>query len=180
MTARVSSPPGTSATPLDLDYPANLLSGADDVRGAYCCGTINNFVLIGNYNEAGTFQRYAVRWCAIGDVTDWPTPDSADARSKQAGKETLLSEFGWVTAIAGNDFYGYIFQERAITKATYVGGDVVFTFDTFERGRGCIRTGRMAQIDENSAIFESERGVHVITNDVIQDVGFGVVDDTYF
>lgn len=190
MTDRVSQPP-QGGVPLLLTHPDNLLEANDHVPGAYCCGVIGQFGMIGNFQsgfgetgpfgDAGPpFQRFSVRWCAIGDLDDWPTPDTADARAKQAGQETLPAEFGWVTAIAGNDFYGYIFQERAITKATYVGGDVVFSFDTFERGRGCIRSGRMAQIDENSAIFESERGVHVITNDVIQDVGFGNVDDSYF
>ena len=184
MTDRLSQPPSVSSggagIPLRLAHPDNLLAANDDIKGAYCCGTINNFVLIGNYLEGSNFQRNFVRWCAIGDPTDWPTPETSDARAKQAGKEELSAEFGWVTGIAGNDFYGYVFQETGITKVTYVGGDIVFTFDVIEPYRGCIRTGRMAQIDENSVIFESEKGAHLLSNDVVTDIGFGSVDDTYF
>jgi hypothetical protein len=83
-----------------------------------------------------------------------------------------------VTAISSGDFYAYVFQERAVTKMTYVGGDIVFAFDTFEEDRGCRRQGRMVQIDDK-IFFQSDRGYHVLENDQITDIGFGAVDDNY-
>jgi hypothetical protein len=71
-----------------------------------------------------------------------------------------------------------VFQERAITKMAYVGGDVVFTFDTFEEGRGCHKVNRLARIDDK-VFFESEYGYHLLENDVVTDIGFGRVDRTY-
>ena len=100
-------------------------------------GRVNEFIVLGQFDNP-----YTVRWCAIGDATDWPTPATDDARSKQAGEQTFPVEYGIVTGIAGNDFYGYVFQEKAITKMTYVGGDVVFAFDTFEESRGCMGMNR--------------------------------------
>ena len=141
---------------------------------AQCCATVRDFVVIGGLDT----DEYAIRWSAIGDPTDWPSPATDDARSKQSGQQTFPTEHGWVTGIAGHDFYGYVFQERAITKMTYVGGDVVFNFDTFEEDRGCQRAGRLVSVDDK-VFFESDRGYHLLENDQIADIGFGKVDETY-
>ena len=138
------------------------------------CGTIGNFVLISLASDELTMQ-----WCAIGDASDWPTPLTDDARSKQAGSETFNGKYGLITGIVGNDFFGYVFQQKAITKATYVGGDIVFSFDTFEVGRGCFEYGRYVAIDENTTIFESEFGRHALSNGQVADIGHGITDDSY-
>ncbi len=143
----------------------------------FTCATVNQFVMVGGGDSNG-FPQSAVRWSAIGDPTDWPTPGTDDARAKQAGEESLPNQFGVVTAVSGGDFYGYIFQERAITKATYVGGDIVFGFDTFEESRGCWEYNRRTNVDD-MVFFESEFGYHMLQNDQIADIGRGVVDETY-
>ncbi|MEM6817207.1 MAG: hypothetical protein AAF578_00315 [Pseudomonadota bacterium] len=135
------------------------------------CGLINQFVFVGHLETPD--DPFSVQWCAIGDPTNWPTPNTDAARAVQAGTQRFPLEFGFVTAIASNDFFGYIFQQRGITKATYVGGDVVFAFDTFEEERGSV--GPVLQIDD-MVFFESERGFHMLQNDQIIDIGFGKVD----
>ncbi len=100
-------------------------------ESAVCCATVRDFVVI-----APVSDRYAIRWSAIGDPTDWPTAGTTDARTKQSGVQGFNNEFGQVTGIAGTDFTAYVFQERGIWKMTYVGGDIVFTFDNFETARG--------------------------------------------
>lgn len=135
---------------------------------------VRDFVVLGGLDA----DRYSIRWSAITDPTDWPTPATDDARSKQSGSQSFPTEFGQVTAVSSGDFYFYVFQERAVTKATYVGGDVVFSFDTFEEDRGCVRQGRIAQIDDR-IFFQSSRGYHSLINDQITDIGFGKVDDSY-
>ena len=138
--------------------------------GARTCGTIRDFVVIGN--------GYNIQWSAIGDPTDWPTPATDDARSKQSGKQSMINKFGIVTGVVGGDFFGYVFQERAITKMTYVGGDVVFTFDTFEEGRGSFNMNRYEIIDDK-VFFESDFGYHVLEQGVISNIGFGKVDKSH-
>jgi len=138
-----------------------------------CLATVRDFVVVGGLRG----DEYSIQWCAIGDPTDWPTPATDDARSKQAGKQTFATRFGWVTGISGNDFYMYVFQTDAITKGTYVGGDVVWSFDTFEEGRGCVRQGMIEQIDD-MVVFQSDRGRHILENDKITDIGYGLTDDT--
>jgi len=140
-------------------------------EAALACATFRDFIVIGGL----TSDRYAVRWNAIGDPTDWPTPGTDDARAKQAGLQSFPTRFGWVTGIAGNDFYMYVFQERAISKGTYVGGDVVVSFDTFEEDRGNERQGGIVTVDDK-VFFRSDRGFHLLENDQIADIGLGRVD----
>lgn len=139
-----------------------------------CVATVRDFVVLGGMDT----DRYSIRWSAISDPTDWPTPATDDARSKQSGSQAFPTRFGYVTAISSGDFYAYVFQERGITKMTYVGGDVVFSFDTFEEDRGCYRQGRIVQIDDK-VFFQSDRGYHVLENDQITDIGYGIVDDSF-
>lgn len=140
---------------------------------AIVCGTVGNFMVVSEYNDPG-----AVRWCAIGDPTDWPTPNTDDARAKQAGREKLNPKYGVVTGIAGNDFFGYVFQERGITKMTYVGGDIVFSFDTFSEGIGCFRYNRFVEV-QDLVFFESQFGYHMLQNGQVVNIGAGIVDRTY-
>lgn len=151
--------------------------GGGDIR-AVSCATINQFVVIAE-SESGSANDgpFSVRWCAIGDATDWPEPATDDARSKQAGRQQMDPSHGSVTAIAGGDFFGYVFQERAITKMTYIGGDIVFAFDTFEEGRGCWEYNRRASVDD-MVFFESETGYHFVQEGQVVDIGIGRVDRT--
>ncbi len=137
------------------------------------CATVRDFVFI-----LPTGDRYSVRWSAINDPTDWPTADTDDARAKQSGIQTFPNRYGYVTGVAGNDFFAYIFQERAIWKASYVSGDTVFSFDAFEEGLGCWRLNRFTRVDDR-VFFESEFGRHSLENDIITDIGRGRVDKTY-
>jgi len=152
-------------------------SGSTSMPDATVAGAINRFIVIGLSGTASN-KAYSVQWCALGDPNDWPTSGTDDARTKQSGVQVLNPKHGKVTGIAGNDFYGYIFQQNAISKATYIGGDVVFTFDTFEESRGCIDYDRFAQVDD-LIIFQSESGYHALQNDQITDIGYGAIDNSY-
>lgn len=161
-----------------LDYGigstwTDLPNGASGI----ICGKINNFAMVGN-DGTGNPGNFTVRWSAIGDATSWPTPNTDAARAVQSGSEVLDGENGEVTAIAGGDFYGYIFQKNAITKATYVGGDIVFSFDDFEENRGCGFYNRIVKVND-AVFFESDNGRHVVENDQVFDIGYGIVDDAY-
>ena len=159
-------------TKITYDTPAgNAFTSAGEA--AMGCETVRDFIFI-----LPTSDRFQIRWNAIGDITDWPIPGSDDARAKQAGVQNFPNHFGLTTAISGNDFYAYIFQERAIWKATYIGGDIVFSFDSFEEGRGCHKINRTARVDDK-VFFESEFGYHMLENDIITDIGRGIVDNAY-
>jgi hypothetical protein len=137
------------------------------------CGRIGQFAMVSQLAD-----EYTVQWSAIGDITDWPTPLTDDARSKQAGSETLSSEFGKITGISGTEFFGYVFQQSAVTKFTYVGGDVVFRIDVIDATVGCVDYNRFARVG-NAVYFESEFGYYKIIDNQIIPIGLGKVDDTY-
>lgn len=88
-------------------------------------------------------------------------------------------EFGVVTGIAPGDFFGYVFQERGITKMTYVGGDVVFAFDTMVTdGIGCFGYNRFTVVD-GIVFFEANNGYYRLENGQLTDIGYGRVSETY-
>jgi hypothetical protein len=117
-----------------------------------------------------------LQWSSIGDPTDWPTPGSATALARQAGSYTPSKEFGIVTRIVGGEKFGLIFQERAITRMTYVGGDIVFTFDVFARGFG---TGyrHSTIVIEGWTYFLNSTGVYRTDGYQIQSLSLGKIDD---
>jgi len=135
--------------------------------------TIGQFMFVSLLSD-----EYTVQWCAINNILDWPVPASDDARSKQAGKETLSGEYGKITGGTGNDFFGFVFQQKAITKFTYVGGDIVFQVQPFEFVRGCVDYNRLFKVDD-VIFYESEFGYHALENGQISDIGLGIVDDSY-
>jgi len=94
---------------------------------------------------------YRVWWSAIGDPTNWPTPDTDAAIAAQSSFEDLNPDSGQVMFIAGYPLYALIFQRFGITRANYVGGDTVFDFAPYEFTHGVIAHGAAAQV--NSLVF---------------------------
>ncbi len=156
---------------------ANLAS-TGTAPNAKHVGVINRFVLLGDIDD-GTPYPYGVQWCAIDDVTDWPTPGTIDARTKQAGRELLDSVHGAVTGITNGQFYGLVFQRRAISRFTYVGGDNVFQVDTFEHQRGCWAPESLVEIG-NRVYFMANDGWYMTDGQSITAIGNGKIDTTFF
>lgn len=79
---------------------------------------------------------YGIRWSAIGNSADWPTPGTSDALAKEAGTQSLNSNYGRVEELRGGEKFGVIWQIGGLTRMTYVGGSTVYEFDTFEKKIG--------------------------------------------
>jgi hypothetical protein len=89
---------------------------------------------------------YRVQWSAIGDPTTWPAPLTETALTLQSGYEDLEVDLGPVMLVAGYPLYGVIFQQYGITRASYVGGQVVFSFAVISRSRGLVAHGAFVQV----------------------------------
>jgi len=163
---------GPSEPPAGSGY--TVIPTTDTSIYGLCIAQARDFVVLGGLDS----DRYSIRWSAIADATDWPVPATDDARSKQSGSQTFPTRYGYVTGIAGDDFSMLIFQESAVHRATYVGGDVVWSFETIDESRGCVRQGRLVKADD-LVFFQSKFGYHVAKGGNIEDIGFGVVDDTF-
>ncbi len=152
---------------------ASAISGAPTGQTTF---RIGKFIFLGNISVVdGT---YAVQWCAIDDPTDWPTPLTSDARNKQSGREYLDPNYGDVIGGSDGEFFGYIFQERAITKVTYIGGDVVFQFETISREIGAISEDAITELG-GAHYFASDKGFFSLAGGQLSRIGFGKVDN-YF
>lgn len=142
-------------------------------------GVINRFVVIGDTDYSGSLIPNRIQWSAQGNARDWPTPDTSDARTKQSGAQVLPAVYGAVTGIAGGEFFGLIFQRRAITRATYVGGDVVFQFQDYERTRGCWFPQSMIQVG-SLCYFIAADGFYATDGQTVTPIGDGKFDRTFF
>jgi hypothetical protein len=138
-------------------------------------GVINRFLVLGDIDQGAGAIPYATQWSSIDDPLDFPTPGSSTARAEQAGQQLLQAEHGAVTAIAGGQFWGLVFQKRAITRYTYVGGDVVFQIDNYERSRGCWCPQSHIQVG-NLSYFFAHDGVYVTDGQLVKPIGDAKVD----
>jgi hypothetical protein len=113
---------------------------------------------------------YRVWWSAIGDPTNWPIPLTANAIAFQSGYQDLNAAQGPVMAIAGYPLYGLIFQLTGITRANYVGGNVVFSFGLYSQNRGLIAHGAWIQVG-TLVYFLSQDGWFVTDGNSISPIG---------
>lgn len=142
-------------------------------------GVINRFAVLGDTDDYEGIIPHRIRWSAIDDPRNWPTPNTAGARTVQAGRQTLPAVYGAVTAIAGGEFYGLVFQRKAITRATYVGGDAVFQFQDYERTRGCWFPQSMVQVG-NICYFIAADGFYQTDGQSVAPIGDGKFDKFFF
>lgn len=91
---------------------------------------------------------YRCAWSAIGDPTNWPIPLTNAAIAAQSGINDLQSNLGPVMLIAGYPLYGLVFQRFGITRASYIGGDVVFSWATYEFKKGLVAHGAFVQVGQ--------------------------------
>jgi hypothetical protein len=170
------------------DTPQAIAPGASTTAGLATSGTapkgrqvgiINRFVMIGDTDYAGSLIPHRVQWSALANARDWPIPNTSDARTKQSGEQVLPAVYGAVTAIGSGEFFGLIFQRRAITKATYIGGDVVFQFQDYEKTRGCWFPQSMVQVG-NVWYFIAADGFYMTDGSSVTPIGDGKFDKTFF
>jgi hypothetical protein len=113
---------------------------------------------------------YRVQWSAIGDQTQWPTPLTNAALAVQAGYEDLTADFGQVQYIAGFPQFGIVFQRFGITRMTYVGGSVVFTFAPYEKKHGALNRNCVIAVDQ-TVYFVSDEGFYSTDGNSVTPIG---------
>jgi hypothetical protein len=107
-----------------------------------------------NYTQVAP---YRVMWSAIGNMTNWPTPLTNAALAVQSGINDLEQGLGQVMFISGYPLYAVIFQRQGLTRASYIGGNVVFSWQTYDRKRGLVAHGAAVQVGANT-YFLSDNG----------------------
>jgi hypothetical protein len=146
------------------------LAGSPPIAAAVA--RIRDHVVLGNLST----NAYAVQWGEIGDPECWPTPLSSLALASEAGLQENPKELGVVTDLVGGEKFGLVFQVSGITRMTYVGGNLVYQFDTFERSRG---TGfqSSAIMVSGYCYYASSLGIFRTDGYVVEDLSTGLIQD---
>lgn len=153
---------------------------AADAPRARQIGVINRFVVVGDTEDtANGAVPYRVEWSGIDDPDNWPTPGSSTARAVQSGEQFLNSGYGAVTGIANGQFYGLIFQQRAISRFTYVGGDVVWQVQEIDTTRGCWAPQSLIQVG-GLTYFLAVDGFYVTNGQTVTPIGNRKVDKWFY
>lgn len=128
---------------------------------------VRDFVVLGNT----TNSPQEVRWSGFNDSEGWSAGvNQSDAQTLQGG--------GWIQGIVGGEV-GYIFQERAITRMTYIGPPLYFQFDLVEDKRGLAAPGSLIRTG-SQMYFYAQDGFYMKDGDsVSQSIGNQRVDDWF-
>lgn len=111
-----------------------------------------------------------------GDVVRWPginNPEFWTVGQNQADFQVLPSG-GPITGVFGGE-YGLIFQEKKITRMTYVGVPAIFQFDVIEENHGCWEPNSAAQYGK-WVFYLSHNGFYFCDGTMAQPIGDQKVD----
>lgn len=160
---------------LSSSTPSFTALNAGSAPVAFAVGVIRDFVVAGNIVSGDQVGAWVLQWSALANPAQWDLPNTQAARADQSGAQSLYSQYGAVQFIAQGEEMALVFQETGITRVQYVGGDVVFSFYTFERKRGLVTPRAAAQVD-NSVYFLSADGFYATNGSQVEPIGYGKVN----
>lgn len=161
---------------LSLGAAAFTNLSAATAIAARTIAAVRDFVVIGNvvqYNSASGVYAQRIRWCGINNPDAW----SADAATL-SDYQDLVGDGGPVQKIIGGE-YGVIFQRRAIYRMTFIGSPLVFQFDNVQRNIGLVAQGAAVGF-QNLAFFLSDDGFYSFDGSVVNPIGRGRIDKTFY
>lgn len=137
-------------------------------------GVVGQFLVLGNISDPiDGFQTQRVHWSGINDITSWTASSTT-----QAGFNDLRNDSGYVQRIIGGE-YGIIFQERGITRMSYVGSPLVFQFDEVERTFGAFAAQSVIRVG-NDVYYLADTGFFVFDGNQSVPIGYDKIDKTFF
>lgn len=169
--------------PQSWDFTTLADLSANASKAKYCA-TVRKFVVLGNIVGRGLNVGigtipYGLHWSAYDNPTSWLEVATAGAKAVQSDYQALKGEAGQIQGIVGGVDYGVVFQERAITRMEYVGGDLFFQLYPVERGRGAMIPGSIVSIG-SLVFYAAEDGFFVFNGQTSTPIGFGKIDRTVF
>jgi hypothetical protein len=131
----------------------------------------NNHLLLANVNDSVDGAVPHRVWnSALGDHTGWTQG------TNQCEYYTLLGNGGWIYGLVGGE-YAVIFQEKSITRATYLGYGSIFQYDEIEGGRGTKASNSIVQIGHHIYYFADD-GFRVFNGTNSTSIGKNKVNET--
>lgn len=141
-------------------------------------GVVGQFLVVGNFPNTSTSNAASIRWSAIDNPLSFPDPGSATAIAAQAGDQFFQPERGPVTAISGGDQFGLVFQQGAVNRMTYVGGNTVFQFDTVDAQRGAYFPNSVVKVG-SLTYFMAKSGFFVTDGVSVKEISRDKISSTF-
>lgn len=129
-------------------------------------------------NDLGVLPN-AVAWSAFNNPLYFPTPGTDEATAVLSGRTILEGDGGPVQAIVPGAEVVAIFQQEAIWRADFIGGDVVWDFDNVVENVGCLVKGAAVAI-ERGVFFLSQDGWRLFNYTASENIGKDRVNDWFF
>ena len=114
-----------------------------------------------------------VQWSPQGDPAGTWGSDPATG----ADYQDLDPTNGFIRQIVGGE-YGVIFQERAITRMTFVGSPLWFQFDEVESGRGTQAPGSVVKVG-NAIFYLGFDGFYLFDGTASRPIGVNRVNKSF-
>jgi hypothetical protein len=127
-----------------------------------------DLAVVRNYVVASTHDELALRWSGNNNFEDWTPGVDTDADGQP------FPEGGRIKAIRGGEF-GIIFQDNAVTRQTFIGGDLIFQFDQIEGGAGTLAGSSVVGL-QDVTFYASHNGFYVFDGVRSQPIGAEKVD----
>lgn len=126
------------------------------------------------------FAPDAFRSPTLGDPTSWPDPTdpNSGAVAAQAALSPIEGDGGRIQAVISGAEVGAIFQENAVNRIEYVGGDVIFQVDSVKKAKGLIAP-RAAVAFERNVLYLAEDGWQVFDYTTSKAIGDQKINRTF-
>jgi hypothetical protein len=142
-----------------------------DAPRARHCGVVGNHVVFGNlFDPIWGGVPNSIWWPAIGDPTNWPQPGTDAAVQVQSDRQPLEGEGGWVQRVIGGAEVGAVFQEKAVWRMDYRGGDQIYELNRVEPNRGLLIPGSAVAVSR-WIFYVSEDGFYLFDYTASQPIG---------
>lgn len=139
-----------------------------------------NFLWLGDLftSDVGG-ARNAVQWSAVNDPYNFPLPGTDASTAVLAGRQTFEGDGGNVQSIIAGSEVVAIFQEEAIWRADFVGGDIVWDFNNVEENIGVLIKGAAVAF-QRFVFFISEDGFRIFDYTSSSNIGKDRVNQWFF
>lgn len=139
----------------DMDSPGNFANLPGTPPKAKVGSRVGDFFVLGDI-QSSPIKPSRVQWSAIGDINTWAT-----TATNEADSQDLTEDGGRVMGIFNVYETGIIFQERAITRMTYVGPPTIFEMAVVERAQGSIVAAHGMCMHGSQIFYIAEDGFYV-------------------
>ena len=125
------------------DFAKLIDAGSDITPKAKFCDIVQNHLVLTNINLASYFS-YSVVWSHINNPTKFSVADYVNLSDIQH----MRQKPGEITGFVGGE-YGTLFKRGSIHRMSWVGGNLIFRFDTVALGIGTAHPQSIVTVDDD-------------------------------